>query len=390
MNMRPVSLLLSLLALWLVPVISVPAQQHFATQLGNPATRFANPLQTPDDLRRMLTSEALRADVDFIARESGFQGDLDDLRRAATNSRILELKIPTKTLLPAMSTRKDGKAVLLREVLWMGKEPIDAYEFYFASKGRRYRVVTPKACANFWVEDYGKQMLPVLAMQCSAPAEVSLRRPAEVCLTITNSGDELEATTSVTLVVPVDAGFVSATGAGQSEPGRVVWTIRNLMPGTSSNVCAVFKPAQPGAVLFTATARGQVAPQTETRCETRIMGIPAILIEVVDLIDPIDIGENETYEIQVLNQGSAILTNLKVVCTLAEGQEFVSGSGPSQVTAEGSTVNLATVPALHPKDTAVWRVVVKVLKAGDVRFTADVSTDQFQPPILETESTRQY
>lgn len=390
MNMRLKLLLLPMLALWFLPAISLPAQQHFATRLGNPATRFATPLQTPDDFRRMLTSEALRADVNFIARESGYQGDLDDLRRAATNSRILDLKIPTKTLLPAMSTRKDGKAVLLREVLWMGKEPIDAYEFYFASLGRRYRVVTPKACANFWVEDYGKQMLPVLAMQCSAPAEVSLRRPAEVCLTITNSGDELEATTSVTLVTPEEAGFVSATGAGQSEAGRVVWTIRNLMPGTSSNVCAVFKPAQPGALPFSATARGQVAPQVETRCETRIMGIPAILIEVVDLIDPIDVGENETYEIQVLNQGSAILTNLKVVCTLAEGQEFVSGSGPSAVTAEGSTVMLTTVPALNPKDTAVWRVVVKVLKAGDVRFTADVSTDQFQLPIKETESTRQY
>lgn len=258
MNMRPKVLLLPVLVLWFLSATSGPGQQHFATRLGNPATRFATPLQTPDDFRRMLTSEALRADVDFIARESGYQGDLDDLRRAATNSRILELKIPTKTLLPAMSTRKDGKAVLLREVLWTGKEPIDAFEFYFASLGRRYRVVTPKACANFWVEDYGKQMLPVLAMQCSAPAEVLLHRPAEICLTIRNSGDELEATTVVTLVTPEDAGFVSATGAGLFEAGRVVWTIRNLMPGASSNVCAVFKPSQPGALPFTATARGQV------------------------------------------------------------------------------------------------------------------------------------
>ncbi len=40
-----------------------------------------------------------------------------------------------------MSSRKNGKPILLREVLWAGPEPIDDYEFYFDSQGRRYRLV---------------------------------------------------------------------------------------------------------------------------------------------------------------------------------------------------------------------------------------------------------
>jgi hypothetical protein len=60
------------------------------------------------------------------------------------------------------------------------------------------------------------------------------------------------------------------------------------------------------------------------------------------------------------------------------------------VQAEGRTVTLATLPELNPKDKAVWQVVVKVLKAGDVRFAAEVSADQFKRPIKETESTQQY
>jgi uncharacterized repeat protein (TIGR01451 family) len=163
-----------------------------------------------------------------------------------------------------------------------------------------------------------------------------------------------------------------------------------LRPGQSTNLCAVFTPAETGSLAFAGSASGRVAPAVATRCDTRITGIPAVLIELVDLVDPIEIGTNETYEITVLNQGSAILTNVKLVCTLEAGQEFVSGAGASSVQADGRTVTLAALPQLQPKEKAVWQVVVKPLSAGDVRFTTDLTTDQFEKPIRETESTRQY
>ncbi|HTO04396.1 MAG TPA: hypothetical protein VL069_11870 [Opitutus sp.] len=137
---RRVGLMMVLFAL--TPFVMKPAEPepevHIATRLGNPVTRFANPLDSPADLQAMLHSETLREDVDFIARESGFKGDMADLRRAANLQNIRPLQIPVGKRLPAMSTRREGKAVLLREVLWAGKEPIDAYEFFFVSQGRRY------------------------------------------------------------------------------------------------------------------------------------------------------------------------------------------------------------------------------------------------------------
>ena len=271
-------------------------QQHYATRLGNPATRFADPLQTPEDLRRLFASEKLRADVDFIAKESGYKGDLEDLRRAAASATILELSIPTKTLLPAMSAREQGKPVLLREVLWRGQEPIPAYEFYFVSRGRRYRVVTPKLCANFWIEDYGEMRLPRLAMECRAPAKVSVRRSLEVCLTVTNAGSDSATATSVGMTLPGAAKFVSATGGGQVAEQHVVWKIPHLRPGDSTNLCAVFTAAEPGSLAFVSTARGPVATPVESRCETRVVGVPGVLIEVVDLVDPIEVGQEETYQ----------------------------------------------------------------------------------------------
>jgi hypothetical protein len=106
---------------------------HRSTRLGNPATRFAPPLKTPEDLRRTLSSDALREDVQQVARMSGYLGDMADFRKAVETAPVKEIAIPPNTLLPAMSTRKKGKVDLLRNVLWAGKKPIDAYEFSFIS-----------------------------------------------------------------------------------------------------------------------------------------------------------------------------------------------------------------------------------------------------------------
>jgi hypothetical protein len=338
----------------------------------------------------LLRSEKLRADVDFIAKESGYVGDLEDLRRAATNAVIVEIKIPVGTRLTAMSSRKNGEAVLLRDVLWAGQEPIDAYEFFFSSQGRRYRVITPKACANFWVEDFGQEARPILTLTCKVPPEVPLRRPVEVCFTVSNTGDAGESTTLLPLPMPLGAVLRGTTGAGKGSDGKVTWELANLSAGRSTNVCAEFSVAHPSMLEFNATVRGNLAEAVNSRCESRVVGIPAILLEVIDLDDPIEVGKNQSYEIRVVNQGTAALTNVKLVCTLEDSQEFDSGTGTSEVTAQERTITLANLPTLNPKDKATWRVVVKTLKAGDVRFTTELHSDQFQQPIKEIEATRQY
>lgn len=363
---------------------------HRATRLGHPETRFADPLKRPEDLQAMLRSEALRSDVDYIARESGFRGNMADLRQAADVRNIRPLKIPVGKRLPAMSTRKDGKAVLLREVLWAGKEPIDAYEFDFVSNGRRYLVIAPKACANFWVEDRGPVLRAELALRCDAATQVVLGRSAQVCLTLKNTGNATEPRAVLTLPVPAGATFLSATGGGRLEQGAVVWEWQNLLPGASQEVCVEFETSQIGSLAFDSTAGGSRSPQVQSHCGTRMVGIPAVLLEVVDLSDPIEVGGEQTYEITVLNQGSAVLTNLKLACTFEPSQQFVSGTGPTTIRGEERSVVFEGLPLLAPKETAVWKVVVKALEAGDVRFLTELTCDQFARPITETESTTQY
>ncbi len=384
--------ILPLMALVILAASPLCAQQHIARRLGHPTTRFADPLHTPEDLRDRLTSEKLKADVAVIVNLcEGWRGNLSDFLHAAATAPITSLQIPIGARLQAMSTRKEGKPTLIRDLIWGGSEPIDAYEFSFYSKGRRYRCVTPKLCCNFWVEDLGPDLrTPILTIECNAPDAVSIYRPVRVCLTVKNVGDAPDELVTVTLPIPEGAIFVRPTGDTHAAARRVVWRISNLAPGASKQLCADFNAPQPGSLTFESSARSAVARPVETWCSTRVSGIPAVLFEVVDIEDPIEVGQQDTYELSVTNQGLTTLTNVKIVCTLESSQQFVSCTGATTAQAQEHIITTAPLAGLSPKDTAKWQVVVKSLAPGDVRFTAELTSDQFKRPINETEATHQY
>ena len=131
------TLLTILTALLLFASLSADAARHRATRLGNPATRFAPPLNSAEDLRDRFRDPQLRPDFGEILRQWGWRGDLDDLFHAALNEEIEPVEIPVGHVMPFMSSRKHGKPVCLKEVLWAGKAPIQAFAFNFAASQPR-------------------------------------------------------------------------------------------------------------------------------------------------------------------------------------------------------------------------------------------------------------
>jgi hypothetical protein len=199
----------------------------------------------------------------------------------------------------------------------------------------------------------------------------------KVCLTVKNTGDAPDELVTVKLSVPTGAVFTRSNRETNAAARRVVWNISNLAPGSNKRLCAD-------------SASGVVAQLVETWCATRVSGIPAVLFEVIDIDDPIEVGQQDIYELSVINQGSTTLTNVKIVCTLEPSQQYVSCTGATTAQSQENVITLTPLATLSPKDTAKWQIVVKSIASGDVRFTAELASDQFQRPIKETEATRQY
>ncbi len=231
---------------------------------------------------------------------------------------------------------------------------------------------------------------PILEVSKEAPAERFIGRSTEYRITVANSGDAPANQTVLTDTVPEAMEFVSASDGGQFSNNVVTWNLGTINPGDSRSVTVTLRPTRRGDFRNVASARAICAEDTaEAHMEAR--GVPAILLEVVDDPDPIEVGTTTIYTISVTNQGTADGTNIVIVCRLPSEQEHVASDGPTRATVEDRVVTFAPLPQLDPKDVAVYRVEVRGLAEGDVRFTVELTSDQLvSPPVLETEATYIY
>ncbi|MBK7406508.1 MAG: DUF11 domain-containing protein [Phycisphaerales bacterium] len=232
---------------------------------------------------------------------------------------------------------------------------------------------------------------PKLAIKAQCSERVFLGRNVTFTFDLTNSGDAACNSTVISAPVPSGSTFVSADNGGQLTGNTVVWNVGTVTAeGGKRTVSMTVAPQGIGTLRGAATAECACAAQVADGCETKVEGIPAILLEVVDTTDPIPVGEDVTYVITVTNQGSATGTGIRIVCELPAEETFTSAGGATSGSLSGRTVTFAPLAALPPKARAEFRITVKANAAGDVRFKTSMTSDQFKNPVEETESTNLY
>lgn len=166
---------------------------------------------------------------------------------------------------------------------------------------------------------------------------------------------------------------------------------RRSAAGSDAKVALDMVPTAPGNHKVTVLV-SSCGLKTEAETRTLVEGLPALLIEVSDTDDPVEVGAETTYEIRVANTGTKTETNVQVVCTLPEQVDFRSAKGGTNLhhSIEGREVSFEPVAKLAPRADVVYRIQVRGKLAGDVRFRVRVRADGLSEPILREESTRFY
>jgi len=232
------------------------------------------------------------------------------------------------------------------------------------------------------------QAAPNVSISKSCPGLRYLSRNATFEITVSNTGDSVAENVMVTDVIPSGLDFVSVEKPGKREGGRITWNIGNLEAGQSRVLKTHYRCNRIGK--FKNHAKVTYCASAEDECEIEVKGISAILLECVDSPDPIELNGNVTYTIEVTNQGSAVGTNIGITCTLPDEEDYASSTGPTNANVDGRKVTFAPLPSLAPRAKAVYKVTVKGVGVGDVRFRVEMTSDQIGEPVMETESTRIY
>jgi uncharacterized repeat protein (TIGR01451 family) len=121
-----------------------------------------------------------------------------------------------------------------------------------------------------------------------------------------------------------------------------------------------------------------------------VEGIAAILFQVVDVEDPIELGGETTYEIRVVNQGSKAATDVSLEATVPPGLQAVAAEGPVPYRIDRNRVIFDPLPRLAPKADTTYRVRVQGLQPGDQRLSVQLWTAEMDTPVTKEESTRVY
>lgn len=236
-----------------------------------------------------------------------------------------------------------------------------------------------------------KVVQPVLKVDVSGPSKIFVTKNADYKVSVQNSGDADSANTSVMATIPSGMQFVSASNGGSGSGNSVVWNIGTLEAGKSVSLDATFKAVTGGTGESVARATGTCCQEASAKAASDVQGIPAILLEVIDTEDPIQVGGTEKLYVTVTNQGSAPDNDIVVKVNFEENLDYVAASGPTQGKSEDvKSVEFAPLASLGAGQKATWEVTAKAAKEGDHRTTVVMTSDAIQRPVQETEATRIY
>jgi uncharacterized repeat protein (TIGR01451 family) len=235
-------------------------------------------------------------------------------------------------------------------------------------------------------------LAPQLNVVLEGPKRRYLERQATYQLSVTNPGTAPAKQVELVANLPPGLKFISANNAGYYEESSrsVRWRLEELPANETGSVELVTMPIQAGqqAIRLRGTAQKGLAVEKEQ--PVVIEGIAAILFQVADTVDPLEVGGETTYEVHVVNQGSKAAANVRLTILLPPELKPVTAEGPTRHSLGDNRVSFDGLAMLAPKAETNYRLRVKALKAGDLRASFQLLTDDMQSPVSKEESTRVY
>lgn len=231
---------------------------------------------------------------------------------------------------------------------------------------------------------------PKLSISSNCSETQFLGRNMNFGYTIKNVGNGEAAATIASATIPAGTTLVRSSEGGRVSGNKVIWDYGTLPINATRDFSITVKTSTAAEYTSSATAKANCAEAVTDTCTSGVKGIPALLLEMVDITDPVEVGGQTTYVITVTNQGSAPGSNIRIVGTLPAEESYIGSTGATAATVAGKKISFSPLGTLDVGANASWRITVRADKAGDVRFRLEMTSDRLTSPVNETEATTLY
>ena len=236
--------------------------------------------------------------------------------------------------------------------------------------------------------------MPRLNLEVVGPKMRYLDRKATYTFKISNPGDAPASNVAIVDVIPAGFKFISAGEGGRYdfETRSVSWFIGEIAPGEVKEVKLEVMAVNLGEHRHRVAAQASRGLRVENdEMVTKVEGLSAILVEVVDTEDPVEVGNETAYEIRVTNTGSKTETDIRLECQFpVDKLQFRGATGPTQHTVEGNTIRFEPIARLAPRAEVVYRVNMQMLGVGAAIFNCRITTSGIPEGVIKQESTTGY
>jgi len=237
-----------------------------------------------------------------------------------------------------------------------------------------------------------KVAAPKLSIEVAGPGLRYVGRHAQYVLTVTNDGIATTDNVRVVELVPEGFEFIKADKGGKfdASSGSVCWFVGRLEAGQSVQVAVDLNSKQIGEYLHHVQASGENGIMAKSKMTTRVEGTAAIVMEVADLDDPVEVGTQTAYEIRIRNDGSKAAQNLKVACELPPGVELIDTKGPTELASEKGVLHFKPISEIAAGSKMTYLIRVNGRVAGNLRMRAKLTSNASSEPLVVEEMTKFY
>lgn len=235
-------------------------------------------------------------------------------------------------------------------------------------------------------------LAPALRLSVQGPGLRFLDRQAVYDVTIENTGTAAANNIDIVAFLPRGLKFVSADKLGRYSPQRhaVVWNLQELPTGQAGTVRLTTIAVEEGSHRLQVEARGDLNATATTEHNLRVEGAAELHFSFSDQVDPVEVGAETVYQIELVNRGTRPDSNIAVTVELPDELEPTSSEGPLAASRSGGRIVYPPLPRLDPGQRVVLRVRAVARKAGSVLVRAQVRSDQLPTPVTKEENTRVY
>ncbi|WP_166828899.1 DUF11 domain-containing protein [Thalassoroseus pseudoceratinae] len=217
-------------------------------------------------------------------------------------------------------------------------------------------------------------------------------RDAVYRIQVTNDGTAVSNNVRVLHKLPAGFEFVNAENGGKYDASSrsIGWFIGQLGAGQTATVTTTLKASALGEQEHLVSALTDQGTRAQSKFQTKVDGVAALVLEVSDQYDPVEVGADTYYEVVIRNEGTKAAANVMLACQLPNGVQLTNTDGPTQASKASDVVRFQPLPTLAPGKTVTFRVGVKGQKDGYQRIRAQLVSDSIPEPLTVEELTRFY